>query len=224
MRFEMLNCQQTRRQLESLDFDESAFSDPAVERHLDRCPSCQAAANEIRAVRNLLMSQPRVTTPPDFDIRLRSRLRAERNAQRPFLAWLPTPALAACAVVAALTAGYAVRTSWQSPPVAPPVANAAAPATGSTPTDLAVIAASPVAVAPSPVVNAKPVTVALRQRSAARSAPLRASAARDKVILLLRDGDDTERVIGVPPVTYGSRPVIALRNASTGESGDHSVF
>ncbi len=219
----MLNCHQTRRQLESLDFDESAFSDPAVERHLERCPSCQAAANEIRAVRNLLMSQPRVATPPDFDIRLRSRLRAERNAPRPFLAWLPTPALAACAVVAALTAGYAVRTSWPSPPVAPPVANAAAPATSSAPTDFAAIAASPVAVAPSPVVN-KPVTVALRQRPAARSAPLRAAAARDKVILLLRDGDDTERVIGVPPVTYGSRPVIALRNASTGESGDHSVF
>jgi hypothetical protein len=109
----MANCHIARRQLELVDFDESVFLGADVERHLDDCSDCRAYATDMRALREMLADQPRVVTPPNFETVLKARIRRESPLYRePRLAWIPTPALAAIALVTVVSVSFAVRSNF----------------------------------------------------------------------------------------------------------------
>lgn len=102
-----MNCKLYRNAYEEAD-PHGALSDGARE-HLGACHECARLYRERAALRGLLGGLGRVEAPPDFDFRLRARLRsANAEARTGFFARLVSPAaasaLAACAVLA-VTAG-----------------------------------------------------------------------------------------------------------------------
>ena len=92
-------CRDTRREIDELEFGAEP-SHRAIE-HIAACEACRQFGAERTELRELVGSLERVGAPPDFDMRLRARIAAERSTSRrqPFFAWLlSTPSLAAVAL------------------------------------------------------------------------------------------------------------------------------
>ncbi|HEV2828405.1 MAG TPA: hypothetical protein VGW76_12460 [Pyrinomonadaceae bacterium] len=115
-------CRDTRREIDELEIDQQP-SGTAL-RHLAVCATCSQFQKERAELRELVAGLEPVSAPADFDMRLRARMAAERQAERrqPFFARLiGTPALATAAAMV-LFIGAAVWISQgnneQSGPVA----------------------------------------------------------------------------------------------------------
>lgn len=115
-------CRNTRREIDELEIDQQP-SGTAL-RHLAVCAACCQFQNERTELRGLVSSLEPVIAPADFDMRLRARIAAQRQAERqqPFFARLiGTPALATAAAMV-LFVGAVVwisqRNNQQSGPVA----------------------------------------------------------------------------------------------------------
>lgn len=92
-------CRNTRREIDELELGHR----PSVQAtaHMAACVACQKFQAERTSLRELVRSLEPVAAPPDFDMRLRARIAAEKydKRQQPFFARLiSTPALAAAAL------------------------------------------------------------------------------------------------------------------------------
>ena len=76
----MPNC----REIQNIIDTASARSElaPNIEQHLGNCDGCREHASSTFQLRSLLMAQPRVEAPSDFDFRLRARIARARDEQR----------------------------------------------------------------------------------------------------------------------------------------------
>ena len=93
------DCRATRQEIDELEFG----SQPSqlATTHLAACEACRQFRDERAELRELVGSLERVGAPPDFDMRLRARIAAERSNNRQqsiFGRLLSTPALVAAAL------------------------------------------------------------------------------------------------------------------------------
>ncbi|MGQ9897050.1 MAG: anti-sigma factor family protein [Acidobacteriota bacterium] len=225
----MVNCSAIRRQLEATEYELDTLPQE-VAAHLEVCDHCRTHAAQMQSLRAMLSEQPRVLPPATFDAELRLRLRQDAHQFRePFLAWVPTPVLATIALVAVVTSALAIRMSMQmvlhpTPTVATALVRPTLPEQ-----TLAValnnqlsgsFSDSGLTPARTPVAVSRPgrlLPVTTRQK-----ASLPAQGTND-VVLLWR-GRFGERVLRLPSVVYGARPILDRRLAAEGESSDDSVF
>jgi hypothetical protein len=119
----MSECRQVRAAVEmAARRDELAAS---VIKHLSACAPCNVYATETFSVMGLLVSQPRVEAPADFDFRLRARIARARDEQQTvgnrFKAlWTRTFSLQrAAAMLALLAFGVTSTTIYLSRPTDP---------------------------------------------------------------------------------------------------------
>jgi hypothetical protein len=114
-------CRDTRREIDELEVGHRPSVAAAA--HMAGCSACQKFQAERTSLRELVGSLEPVVAPPDFDMRLRARIAAEKydKRQQPFFARLiSTPALAAAALFV-LVAGSVFWISRRTPaPVVPP--------------------------------------------------------------------------------------------------------
>ena len=114
-------CRNTRREIDELELGHRPSVRAAA--HMAACPACQNFQAERTSLRELVGSLEPVVAPPDFDMRLRARLAAEKYDKRrqPFFARvISTPALAAAALFV-IVAGSVVWISRRpSAPIALP--------------------------------------------------------------------------------------------------------
>jgi len=92
-------CRNTRREIDELEMGRRPGREATA--HLLACSACQAFQAERASLRELVGSLEPVMAPPDFDMRLRARIAAEKydRRQQPFFARLiSTPALGAAAL------------------------------------------------------------------------------------------------------------------------------
>ena len=75
------NCKIVRREIEEADRGENLAA--SVMEHLAGCGQCQRFYEERRKLRQLVGSLETVAAPPDFDLRVRSRLANERAGASP---------------------------------------------------------------------------------------------------------------------------------------------
>jgi hypothetical protein len=121
-------CRDTRREIDELEIDQQP-SGPALV-HLAVCTACSAFHKERTELRELVSSLEPVAAPADFDMRLRARIAAQRQAERrqPFFARLiGTPALAMAAAMV-LFVGAVVWISQRNNEQSAPVATKESPA------------------------------------------------------------------------------------------------
>src|SRR5262249_56237065 len=97
-----MNCAEVRARLHAYVDGELTVSDiTELDGHCVECRECAARVAAERELRQLLRPPPRDTAPPELRARIRHRVRREAavaTARR----WMPVPALAAAAIVAAL--------------------------------------------------------------------------------------------------------------------------
>jgi hypothetical protein len=120
-------CRNTRREIDELELGHR----PSVQAtaHMAACVVCQEFQAERTSLRELVGSLEPVVAPPDFDMRLRARLAAEKYDKRtqPFFARLiSTPALAAAALFVIVAGSVFWISRRPAAPVAPPSAPAVA--------------------------------------------------------------------------------------------------
>jgi hypothetical protein len=92
-------CRNTRREIDELELGHRPSARATA--HMVACRACQEFQAERISLRELVGSLEPVVAPPDFDMRLRARIAAEKYDKRsqPFFARLiSTPALAAAAL------------------------------------------------------------------------------------------------------------------------------
>ena len=93
------HCRDTRREIDEMELGHRPSADATA--HLSVCVACRTFQAERTSLRELVGSLEPVVAPPDFDMRLRARIAAEKydKRQQPFFARLiSTPALAAAAL------------------------------------------------------------------------------------------------------------------------------
>lgn len=93
------HCRDTRREIDEMELGHRPSADATA--HLSVCVACRTFQTERTSLRELVGSLEPVVAPPDFDMRLRARIAAEKydNRRQPFFARLiSTPALAAAAL------------------------------------------------------------------------------------------------------------------------------
>src|SRR2546425_12585984 len=92
-------CRNTRQEIDELEF--GAQPSQLATTHIATCEACRQFRAERAELRELVGSLERVGAPPDFDMRLRARIAAERSSNRQqsiFGRLLSTPALVARAL------------------------------------------------------------------------------------------------------------------------------
>src|ERR1051325_3609422 len=92
-------CRNTRREFDELELGPRPSAQATA--HMAVCITCQEFETERTSLRELVGGIEPVIAPPDFDMRLRARIAAEKYDKRrqPFFARLiTTPALAAAAL------------------------------------------------------------------------------------------------------------------------------
>lgn len=118
-----MNCKQYRAGLEETDIA-AGETRARFASHAADCAQCRGLGDELAALRGLVAGLARVDAPPDFEFRLRARIRAAESAParswsqalRPRAAWL---AAAGCV---ALAAALALQTRNSLTPNAPATA------------------------------------------------------------------------------------------------------
>jgi hypothetical protein len=221
----MVSCSKIRRQLEAVEYDLDRLP-PETRAHVAECAACWDYATQMQSLRRLLAEQPRVLPPASFDAELCQRLRQDAHRFRePFLGWVPTPVLAAVAMVVVVASALAIRSSMQMVLHAPPSVTAAL-TLPTRPEQTLTMSLHPQLGGPSrpalvrttPVVSRRgrmaPVTV--RQNSL--------PAPQSEGVVVLWRGRSGERMLRLPPVVYGMQPIFDRRSVTEGESSDDSVF
>jgi hypothetical protein len=117
----MPNCREIRKAVDAAS--KRSELAPDVELHLVKCAECQAHATSNFQLLSLLIAQPRVEVPSDFDFRLRARIARARDEERGWrgalaqfwsksFSWSQAGAAAAVLAITALSVSYyATRTS-----------------------------------------------------------------------------------------------------------------
>src|SRR5947209_455436 len=105
-----MNCKTCQIEIEELET--SASLSDAARAHIAACASCRAFHDERQSLRNLVGSLESVSAPPDFELRLRSRLASSGNGggrSFSFLSFLASaPAITLAASFALLVAGVII--------------------------------------------------------------------------------------------------------------------
>jgi hypothetical protein len=224
-------CRNTRREIDELELGHR----PSVQAtaHMATCVACQEFQAERTSLRELVGSLEPVVAPPDFDMRLRARLAAEKydNRQQPFFARLiSTPALAAAALFVIVAGSVfwisrrpsSVPSSSRNPEIAETNAQPSAPATVNQRGNESVAppsdAGSDVAVAtPSKVVHRNRGTrLTSSEDLSLRGAEVIPQSDSDQayvtsrpVEFALQDERGKTRKISLPPVSFGAQNLVS---------------
>jgi hypothetical protein len=92
-------CRNTRREIDELELGHRPGAEATA--HMAACSACEKFHAERKSLRELVGGLEPVIAPPDFDMRLRARIAAEKydkRAQPFFVRLVSTPALAAAAL------------------------------------------------------------------------------------------------------------------------------
>jgi len=228
-------CRNTRREIDELELGHR----PSVQAtaHMAACVACQEFQAERTSLRELVGSLEPVVAPPDFDMRLRARLAAEKYDKRtqPFFARLiSTPALAAAALFV-IVAGSVF---WISRRPATPVAPPSAPAVAVKSTENAsatVTQSTPEVVAPTVEDNSNVArnnghrnrgsragnSEDLLERGAdsiRQTDPDQAYVSTRPVEFALQDERGKTRKISLPPVSFGAQNLVSDTRRDVGYS------
>ncbi|MBX7219471.1 MAG: hypothetical protein K1Y36_05965 [Blastocatellia bacterium] len=217
----MNTCKRIRQHLELADFmAEDSFS-LAIEQHLATCAECRRFQSEMLQLKHLLKTEQRVSAPADFELRLQIQIRRVRAEQRTvWLPWIPTPALSALAVVVVCTVVLSVYTSIPGPTgISQDPTAAHKPTPNSGPVQLV----QPKPLKPEPAEGLSLVMAATGSTEPQNRPSPRSNRQHDlnpdKVLVLVRDQNNTENFVTVPTVIFGAQPVINT-NAPRTEPAD----
>ena len=95
------DCRHTQREIDSNELNQQLSENSVT--HISGCLPCRELLEESSSLRNLVASLGSVSAPPDFDIRLRARLAAERKSNVTWINFLrQTPGVPAIAFAFAL--------------------------------------------------------------------------------------------------------------------------
>jgi len=214
-------------------FDPSLAASPEVGEHLRRCRHCRAYADEMQKLQALLAGFPTIPVPGNFDVELSAKLAAAhtRRVLRRQGAFKRSFALAASLLVALAIGVLYVR--YQSSVTLPPESRQPVagtdsrvheaggqvekgtemePETPSTSRSGSLLyahadrqKAAPAGEALLPVKSRAETIALVREAALARQF----AGAEGGVVLLLRDEESQEEtVVAIPPVVFGSRPLI----------------
>ena len=239
------DCRNTRREIDELELGQRPSGQATT--HMKVCVDCRTFQAERTSLRELVGSLDPVVAPPDFDMRLRARIAAEKYDQRrqPFFARLiSTPALAAAAlfvVVACSVVWISRRPSIiPTPPASPVVANnlnnePAAPATENQPNTGAnttvpretndLVASGPIKTTHRPrssrsseQYDVQPVDV-IRQTDSDQ-----AYVSSRPVEFALQDESGKTRRISLPPVSFGAQNLVGNNRTNASYSPSSRVW
>ncbi|HEY3102507.1 MAG TPA: hypothetical protein VGJ69_02875 [Pyrinomonadaceae bacterium] len=238
-----LECRHARREIDELELGER-LSDRATA-HLRSCAACSEFRAERTALRELVGSLEPVAAPADFDMKLRTRIAAEKSSRpQPFFArLLTTPALAAAAlfVIVAASAVWIAQKQSNSPVATnnPALANNSDVKTGSP----ATTQSNPTTDATAPAAPPDEIAEAGRNTGIRRPRPrstrsedfnvLPANSVRQNesdayvptrpVEFALQDERGNTRKISLPAVSFGAQSLVDNRTAGS-YSGNSRVW
>lgn len=204
----MNTCKQTRQHLELADFMAKGSFALAIEQHLAACAECRRFQSEMLQLKHLLKTEQRVSAPADFELRLQIQIRRVRTEQRKvWLPWIPTPALSALAVVVVCTVVLSVYTSIPGPTISQEPATLSKPLPDSGP-----VQPLPEMSVKSDLAEAMPLMAATTNTEPQNRPTPRSNRQHglnpDKVLVLVRDQNNTENFVTVPTVIFGAQSVI----------------
>jgi hypothetical protein len=112
---QMSNCREFRKAIDAASRPSELA--PSVEQHLSDCGGCHQYAESNFQLLSLLVAQPRVEVPSDFDFRLRARIARARDEQRGWrwavaqfwtnsFSWTQAGAAAVVLMAVTVSAGY----------------------------------------------------------------------------------------------------------------------
>jgi hypothetical protein len=120
-------CRNTRREIDELALGHRPSLQAAA--HIAACVPCREFQAERTSLREMVGSLEPVVAPPDFDMRLRARIAAEKYDKRKqpiFARLISTPALAAAALFVIVAGSLFWISRRPSAPVVPPNSTAVA--------------------------------------------------------------------------------------------------
>lgn len=222
-------CRKTRREIDELELGHRPSLQATA--HMAACIACREFQAERTSLRELVGSLEPVVAPPDFDMRLRARIAAEKydNPQQPFFARLvSTPALAAAAlfvIVAGSVFWISRRPSAPVTPSKPEVAKNNVPNAPSTVNQPNPAGATPVSDEGNDVATAGPIKTVHRSRGS-RAVDSEDSLARGAESIRQTDSDQAyvpsrpvefalqnergkTRKISLPPVSFGAQNLVS---------------
>lgn len=238
-------CRTTRREIDELELGHRPSAQAAV--HIAACIGCQEFQAERTSLRELVGSLEPVIAPPDFDMRLRARIAAEKYDKRsqPFFARLiNTPALAAAALFV-IVAGSVFWISRRTPtPVVPPtnpaIANKNESKTPATMDQSSPVGTTTVSNEGSEVLIAGPIKTVHRSRgsrvitaedSLVRGADSIRQTDADQayvpsrpVEFALQDERGKTRKISLPPVSFGAQNLVSDTRTNVSYSPSSRVW
>jgi hypothetical protein len=216
-----MDCETLKR-----EFDPVAEPTDTIRSHVQGCRSCQQYVKELNQLRSLLVADPPVPVPHDFNLRLQQRL--ERVQRNPLTWWRWADIRYALPVAAMMLVGVttlALLNQHQKPIVVnqpPPVAIMSNPTSPSpepnpsrNPGDVR-LTTSEVFPAPPLLMNVAGETV--RQRRLNVNAADHVFLDGPQVFLRLRDDSrEREKLLAIPSVVVGAEPLFVSAQSTPGE-------
>lgn len=238
-------CRNTRREIDELEWGHRPGAQATA--HLAACTACWEFHAERTSLRELVGGLEPVIAPPDFDMRLRARIAAEKydNRRQPFFARLvSTPALAAAALFV-MVAGSVFWISRRTPtPVVPPtnpaVANNNAPKSPAAVDQPNPVGTTPVSDEGGDLATAGPIKTVHRSRGTravgseqydVQPASVVRPADSDQayvpsrpVEFALQDERGKTRKISLPPVSFGAQNLVSDTRTNVSYSPSSRVW
>ena len=220
-------CRNTRREIDELELGHRPSREATA--HIAACTACQTFQAERSSLRELVGSLEPVVAPPDFDMRLRARIAAEKyeTRQQPFFARLvSTPALAAAALFVIIAGSVVWISRRPATPIETPrtpdfatktnLSNTPAPINHSEPQDGAPALEDDTHVARSNSGHRNRGTRAvISEDSLVGPAPVIYQADSDQALVpnrpvefALQDDTGKTRRISLPPVSFGAQNLV----------------
>jgi len=220
-------CRHTRREIDELELGHRPSLEATA--HMAVCSACRTFQAERTSLRELAGSLEPVVAPPDFDMRLRARIAAEKYEKRrqPFFARLvSTPALAAAALFVIVAGSVFWISRRPSTPTATPskpevaqnnAPNAPATVNQSNPPAVAPISSDgdDVAVAPVKPHRNRGTRAVTSEDSLVGPAPVVYQTDSDQAFVpnrpvefALQDDSGKTRRISLPPVSFGAQNLV----------------
>lgn len=219
----MMDCETLKRK-----FEPAAQVTAAMQRHLQHCQSCQCYVRELTQLRSLLLADPPVSVPEDFNLQLQQRL--EHLRRNPFAWWRWADIRYALPIAAMLLLGVGTLALLNQRTHSPDVRHTSVEAVAARPTIgseqsvrteppvflSADVASSPPAVRPTPLMGTGRELVSVRTIHVGRQ---HLFSDGSQILLRLRDDRrEHEKLLAIPSLVVGAESLFVSTRPTAGES------